>query len=76
VLLSAENVGPQVGADLQKKAVLAIIWSTVGMLAYIAVRFRSIPCGVGAIVALCGTLSTVGSSPSSAASSTWSSYAS
>lgn len=61
VLLSAENVGPQVGADLQKKALLAIIWSTVGMLAYIAFRFRSIPFGVGAIVALIhDTLITVG----------------
>jgi preprotein translocase subunit SecF len=61
VLLSAENVGPQVGADLQKKAVLAMVWSTVGMLAYIAFRFRSIPFGVGAIVALVhDTLITVG----------------
>ncbi len=61
VLLSAENVGPQVGADLQKKALQAIIWSTIGMLAYIAFRFRSIPFGVGAIVALVhDTLITVG----------------
>jgi preprotein translocase subunit SecF len=52
VLLSAESVGPQVGADLQKKAVLALVWSSVGMLIYIAFRFRSIPFGVGAIVAL------------------------
>lgn len=61
VLLSAENVGPQVGADLQKKAVLAIVWSTIGMLLYIAFRFRSLPFGVGAIVALVhDTLITVG----------------
>ncbi len=61
VLLSAENVGPQVGKDLQKKAILAIIWSTIGMLAYIAIRFRSMPFGVGAIVALLhDTLITVG----------------
>ena len=61
VLLSAENVGPQVGADLQKKALLAVIWSTVGMLVYIAFRFRSLPFGVGAIVALVhDTLITVG----------------
>ena len=51
VLLSAENVGPQVGADLQKKALYAVFWSTIGMLAYIAVRFRSFPFGFGAIVA-------------------------
>ncbi len=61
VLLSAENVGPQVGSDLQKKAVLAMVWSTVGMLLYIAFRFRSVPFGVGAIVALVhDTLITVG----------------
>jgi preprotein translocase subunit SecF len=61
VVLSAENVGPQVGKDLQKKALLAIVWSTIGMLAYIAFRFRSIPFGVGAIVAIVhDTLITVG----------------
>jgi preprotein translocase subunit SecF len=61
VLLSAENVGPQVGKDLQKKALLAIVWSTVGMLAYIAFRFRSLPFGIGAIVAIVhDTLITVG----------------
>ncbi|HEY1250510.1 MAG TPA: protein translocase subunit SecF [Thermoanaerobaculia bacterium] len=61
VLLSAENVGPQVGADLQRKALLAIIWSTIGMLLYIVFRFRSLPFGVGAVVALVhDTLITVG----------------
>jgi preprotein translocase subunit SecF len=61
VLLSAENVGPQVGADLRKKAVLAVFWSIAGMLAYIAIRFRSLPFGVGAVVALIhDTLITVG----------------
>jgi len=61
VLLSAENVGPQVGADLQKKAVLAIVWSTIGMLLYIVFRFRSLPFGVGAVVAIVhDTLITIG----------------
>jgi preprotein translocase subunit SecF len=61
VLLSAENVGPQVGADLQKKALLAVIWSSIGMLAYVAFRFRSVPFGVGAVVAIVhDTLITVG----------------
>jgi preprotein translocase subunit SecF len=61
VLLSAENVGPQVGRDLQKKAVLAVVWSSIGMLAYIAIRFRSLPFGVGAVVALVhDTLITIG----------------
>ncbi|MFN2387081.1 MAG: protein translocase subunit SecF [Thermoanaerobaculia bacterium] len=61
VLLSAESVGPQVGADLRKKALLAVVWSIAGMLAYIAIRFRSLPFGVGAVVALIhDTLITVG----------------
>jgi len=61
VLLFAEYVGPQVGADLRRKATLAIVWSILGMLAYIAFRFRSLPFGVGAIVALIhDTLITVG----------------
>jgi preprotein translocase subunit SecF len=39
-ILSRESVGPQVGQDLRKKAVLATIWSLIGMLIYIAVRFK------------------------------------
>jgi preprotein translocase subunit SecF len=61
VLLSAENVGPQVGADLRRKALWAVGTSMLGMLVYIAVRFRSFPFGVGAIVAtIHDTLITVG----------------
>ena len=49
------------GADLRKKAVLAVVWSIAGMLAYIAIRFRSLPFGVGAVVALIhDTLITIG----------------
>jgi preprotein translocase subunit SecF len=51
VVLSAENVGPQVGADLQKKALWAVALSTLGMLVYIALRFRSFPFGLGAVIA-------------------------
>ena len=61
VLLSAENVGPQVGADLRQKALWAVATSMVGMLLYIAFRFKSLPFGVGAIIAtLHDTLITVG----------------
>lgn len=38
-LLNAETVGPQVGRELQQKAMWAIILSTLAMGAYIAVRF-------------------------------------
>ena len=50
-LLGAESVGPTVGADLQKKALLAIAFSLVGMLVYIWIRFH-LPYAVGAVVAL------------------------
>jgi preprotein translocase subunit SecF len=50
-LLGAESVGPAVGADLQKKAMLAICFSLVGMLIYIWIRFQ-LPYAVGAVVAL------------------------
>jgi preprotein translocase subunit SecF len=38
--LSVEFVGPQVGKDLRRKAVLACIWALIGMLIYIAFRFK------------------------------------
>ncbi len=50
-LLGAENVGPSVGKELRKQAVLAIAFSLVGMLAYIWLRFQ-LPYGIGAVVAL------------------------
>ena len=50
-LLGAESVGPAVGADLQKKALLAIGFSLVGMLIYIWIRFQ-LPYAVGAVAAL------------------------
>lgn len=35
-----EAVGPRVGKELRKKASLAIVWSLLAMLVYIAVRFK------------------------------------
>ncbi|MGQ9618891.1 MAG: protein translocase subunit SecF [Candidatus Aminicenantia bacterium] len=35
-----EAVGPRVGKELRKKATLAVIWSLLAMLVYIAVRFK------------------------------------
>lgn len=46
-----EVVGPRVGEDLRKKATLAVIFSLLGMLAYIWWRFE-FRFGVGAIIAL------------------------
>jgi len=49
-VLSIENVGPQVGSELRKKALLAVLWSLVGMLVYIWFRFE-LQYGVGATMA-------------------------
>jgi preprotein translocase subunit SecF len=46
-----EVVGPKVGSDLTKKAILAIVFSWVGMLIYIAWRFE-FRYAVGGILAL------------------------
>jgi preprotein translocase subunit SecF len=50
-ILSRETVGSQVGADLRRKAVQATIWSLLGMLVYIALRFK-LANGVAAIFTL------------------------
>jgi preprotein translocase subunit SecF len=50
-VLSRETVGPQVGKDLRKRATQAIIWSLIGMLVYIALRFK-VANGVSAIFTL------------------------
>jgi preprotein translocase subunit SecF len=50
-VLGAENVGPQIGAELRRKGVLAVLASLVGMLIYIWFRFE-LRFGVGALVAL------------------------
>ncbi len=50
-MLGAESVGPAVGQDLREKAKLAILFSLLGMLVYIWIRFQ-LPYGIGAVVAL------------------------
>src|SRR5678815_3660546 len=49
---SAEAVSPQVGADLRNRAVLVNVVACIGMLIFIAFRFKSWGFGVGAIVAV------------------------
>ena len=57
---SAEVVGPQVGAQLRKQALLATLYSLAGMLVYLWFRFELIY-GVAAVVAVFhDTLITVG----------------
>jgi len=40
--LGVEVVGPQVGEDMRGKVTLATIWALIGMLIYIAIRFKFI----------------------------------
>ncbi|MCB9991117.1 MAG: protein translocase subunit SecF [Rhodospirillales bacterium] len=46
-----EFVGPQVGAELKKTAAFAVLWSMIGILAYVWFRFEW-QFGVAAVVAL------------------------
>jgi len=50
-VLSKETVGPQVGKDLRRKATQATIWALLGMLVYIALRFK-LSYGVSSILTL------------------------
>jgi preprotein translocase SecF subunit len=49
-VLSNENVGPQAGAELRRKGLFAVLYSLLGMLAYIWIRFE-LRFGVGALMA-------------------------
>jgi preprotein translocase subunit SecF len=50
-ILSADVVGPKIGKDLQRQAILATLYALGGMLVYIAFRFEWIY-GVAAVVAV------------------------
>jgi len=57
---NVEMVGPKVGADLRRQAVMATLYALGGMLVYIAFRFEWIY-GVGAVLAVFhDTLITIG----------------
>ena len=46
-ILGVESVGPQIGSELRRKGILAVISSLIGMLIYIWFRFE-LRFGVGA----------------------------
>src|SRR5260370_996545 len=50
-VLGTEVVGPKIGAELQRKAILAVLYALGGMLVYIAFRFEWIY-GVAAVIAV------------------------
>jgi preprotein translocase subunit SecF len=49
---SAEAVSPQVGSELQSRAIWVTILSCIGMLIFVAFRFKSWGFGIGAIIAV------------------------
>jgi len=50
-VVGAENVGPQIGAELRRSGAMAVVLALLGMLGYIWVRFE-LRYGVGALVAV------------------------
>ena len=40
VIDSIEQVGPQVGKDLKRQALLAVLYAVIGILIYVAIRFE------------------------------------
>ncbi len=50
-VLGMENVGPQIGAELRRKGIWAVVASLIGMLVYIWFRFE-LRFGIGALVAV------------------------
>lgn len=51
-ILRIEHVGPVAGKHLKTKAVHALIWSLVGILIYVAFRFKHINFAVAGVIAL------------------------
>ncbi len=51
-MIRLEQVGPTVGAILRQKAWFAILWSMIGILIYVAVRFRHMDFGAAGVIAL------------------------
>ena len=51
-LTRLDRVGPVVGKILRKKAGLAMVWSILGILFYVAFRFRHFDFGLAGVIAL------------------------
>ncbi|MFA6129577.1 MAG: protein translocase subunit SecD [Candidatus Omnitrophota bacterium] len=51
-ILRIERVGPVAGKNLKTKAVLALIWSLVGILIYVSFRFKHINFAAAGVIAL------------------------
>src|SRR5271170_997938 len=59
-ILGTEVVGPKIGAELQRKAILAVLYALGGMLVYIAFRFEWIYGAAAVIAVFHDTIITIG----------------
>src|ERR1700693_6324784 len=59
-VVKTEVVGPKIGAELQRKAILAVLYALGGMLVYIAFRFEWIYGAAAVIAVFHDTLITIG----------------
>jgi preprotein translocase subunit SecF len=59
-IVGTEVVGPRIGAELQRKAVLAVLYALGGMLVYIAFRFEWIYGAAAVIAVFHDTIITIG----------------
>jgi len=50
-LMQEQHIGPKIGAELQQKALLAVIFTCIAIMIYLAFRFRFIY-GLGAVIAI------------------------
>ncbi|PIQ81640.1 MAG: protein translocase subunit SecDF [Candidatus Omnitrophica bacterium CG11_big_fil_rev_8_21_14_0_20_64_10] len=51
-MVRVEQVGPSIGHDLRRRAVLAIVWAMAAISLYVGFRFRSWAFGIAGILAL------------------------
>jgi preprotein translocase subunit SecF len=51
-IVGAEAVSPQVGADMRNRAIYVTLLACLGMLVFVAFRFKSWGFGIGAIIAV------------------------
>jgi len=59
-IVGTESVGPKIGSELQRKAILAVLYALGGMLVYIAFRFEWIYGAAAVIAVFHDTIITIG----------------
>ncbi len=50
-ILREDKIGPKIGQELRRDALLAVLWSLIAILSYIAIRFK-FKYGLGAVIAI------------------------